>query len=336
VPEGPPATLNDFMTQPASAGGKSLSFNVVGTRYVGTVVRNVTDADIERATEVRGGGLATHPDGRPKVVMKVPLLMQPSAEFPTGVGVWYVKGNERSELLRAMEAAGAEPGPPRGGDIIDITYTHDEPSRAGMSPRKVKRVVYTKGNGVAPELPQAQQAAPPAYGQPTYGQQPAYGQQPQMQMAPPAPPQPQYQQQVPVAQGYAPSGLPDPNLAYQQATGQQMPPQAQFQQPQYAGTIPPEYSNGYGQPQAQQPPQDLQSAYNPMLQGVQVVPPTPGAAPAAPAYTNGAPPTVAASPSSAPGGPPPGWPADVPFIPGLTPDQARVAATMHHPAAAGQ
>jgi hypothetical protein len=306
------------MTQPASAGGKSLSFNIVGTRYTGTVVRNVTDADIERATEVgaRGaqGVYATHPDGRAKVVMKVPLLMQPSAEYPTGIGVWYVKGNERSELLRAMEAAGAEAGPPRGGDMIDITYTHDEPSRSGMSPRKVKRVVYTKGNGVGPELPQHQQYGP----QPAYDQQPQgyqqYGPQPTMQMAPPAPVQ--YAQQ------------PDPALAYQQATGQPMPPQVNgyapqpaqpvFQQPAFQGTIPPEYSQGYQQP----PPTGAPPAQ-----------PGPSGYPSAPAQPAGAPSPSSPATPPAPGGPPPGWPPDVAFIPGLTPEQARIAVTMHHPAA---
>lgn len=330
VPEAPPPTVSDFFEQPASAGGKALSFNVVGTRYVGTVVRDVTDADMERAREMGArpgmmGAVAKHPDGRDKINMKVPILLdQPTAEFPTGVAVWYVKGNERSELLRAMQMAGAEPGAPKGGDRIDITYTHDEPSRSGFNPRKVKRIVYTVGNGVLPQMPgpaQAQQpqpgygvpgpavppALPPAVPNPYAAyQQPAYTQPPQMQV----------------------TQQPDPALAYQQATGQQMPPQGyqqyapppqvqmappapaqtQFQPPVYAGSVPPEYSQGYQQ-----------------------APPTgPGAPQGAPnGYTNGAPPTAAASPSSNPGGPPPDWPADVPFIPGLKPEQARIAA-LHH------
>jgi hypothetical protein len=277
---GPPATLNDFMSQPASAGGKSLSFNVPGTRYVGTVIRNVTNADIERATEVGRGGAAVHPDGRPKLVMKVPLLMAPSAEYPTGVGVWYVKASERGELARAMEAAG-ESGAPKAGDVIEIVYTHDEPTRAGMSPRKVKRVTYTKGNGQPPELPQAQ-AAP---------QQPAYPQQ--------------FAQGGPVQPGGYPS--------YPAA-----PAQGQPGVTYYAQTF---------------PVPGTASAPHPVVRNYTATTPPPTAAPPAPAP--GASPTGAAFPSS-PGAPPPDWPADVPFVPGLTPEQARIAATMRHPAAAGQ
>ena len=327
TPEAPPPTVKDFFEQPASGGGKALSFNVVGTRYTGTVVRDVTDADMERAREMGSrpgmmGAVAKHPDGRDKVNMKVPLLLdQPTAEYPTGIAVWYVKGNERSELLRAMQMAGAEPGPPKGGDRVDITYTHDEPSRSGFNPRKVKHIVYTVGNGVLPQMPMAQQAVQqPGYAQPGitapppqpaplhYGEQYAPAPQPPQgyqQYAPQPQPQIQYAQPAPVQPQL------DPALAYQQATGQQMPPQPQFQQPAYQG----------------------QAYYDPdpraMQQYGQTVPPTPGAAAAPPGFTNGAPQTAAASPSSAPGGPPPDWPADVPFIAGLKPEQARIAA-LHH------
>lgn len=298
VAQGPPPTVEEFFNQPASGGGKALSFNVIGTRYSGTVIRDVTAADMELATELgsRPGmqsTVAKHPDGRPKVNMKVPLLLdQPTPEYPTGIAVWYVKANERSELLRAMQAAGiTEPGAPKGGDRIVIAYTHDEPSRTGFNPRKVKQVTYTRGDGTLPQLPQApqaQQAMPPQYGPPPV----------QQYAPPPAPGTPQ---------PYAP--LP--------AYAAQQPPQQQYAPPQPPQTAQEAYfgAQAYAQPPYQQ------------------APPTPGAAPAAPASTNGAPQTAAASPSSAPGGPPPNWPADVPFIPGLTPDQARIAATMHHPAA---
>jgi hypothetical protein len=293
------------------------------------------------------GDFAKHPDGRYKVNMKVPLLLdQPTPEFPTGIAVWYVKGNERSELLRAMQAAGIEkPGPPRGGDRIDITYTHDEPSRSGFNPRKVKYVVYTAGNGVLPQLPQAQLAANPQLNAPVWNAPPAQyapygGPGPSAMVQGPGggtvptgpggyPQQPvpvQYAQQLPpggygqgqtVMQSYPQQpGFPAPAAAgtYAGSAPQTTPPAFQ-------GTYPPEYSAGYGQQH------DYQQA-----------PPTgPGAPQGAPTgSTPGAQPTAPASPSSAPGGPPPGWPADVPFIPGLTPDQARIAATMHHPAAQPQ
>jgi hypothetical protein len=349
VPEGPPPTLNDFMTQPASAGGKSLPFNIPGTRYIGTVVRTITDADIEQATEVRGGGPAFHPDGRPKLIMKVPILMQPSPEYPTGIGVWYVKGNERSELKRAMEAAGADYPVPRGGDVIDVTYTHDEPGRSGMSPRKVKRVMYTVGNGIAPELPQANAGTQPIHPAPAQYQQPGY--QPPPNSAPPF-------------QTAPPQYMPDPALAYQQATGQPMPG---FPAPaaagQYATSAPPAMPPApgpYGQPQADWNPYAQQVPPGPQVPGntgwqqpqyqqnpfPTPVPAAPAAPPSGPVPPSGAPSPsyqqpgaipvtqqAVPAPPQVPGGPPPDWPADVPFIPGLTVDQARVAATMHHPAA---
>lgn len=261
-------TLKDFMDQPAGGGGPSLSFPHPGTSYGGIVIRNVTDADVQAQTDLVTGAVGKYSDGRPKLVMKVPLLLQqPNPAYPEGVGVWYVKGNDRAELARAMEAAGAQAGPPQAGDTITVTYTHDQPGRRGMNPTKIKRVEYVKGNGVAPVLPQAQQAGAQYITQP--GQ-----------------PLPPYQQT-----GQAPA------VAYPQATGQPM-------------LQPTQYQDQYGNP-VQFPPMAA-----------------PAPAPAQPA--------VPVSPyTPVPGGPPPDWPADVPFIPGLTPAQARVAQSMGHPAASG-
>lgn len=288
VQAGPPPSLKDWMTQPAG-GGNSLSFMQIGTSYSGTILRTVTSADIEVATEMQDRTkIAKYNDGRQKLIMKVPVLLDaPTAQYPDGSVTWVVKSNDRNELLRAMEAAGAQVDPELGfyrigaGDHISITYTHDQPSRNGMNPRKVKRVEYAVGNGVPPELPQAQlqgiATAASGYGQPP--QQPAYQQAPQ----------------------------PDPNLAYQQATGQPVPqpvvpvtPQQPFQ---------PQPGVAY---QYQEPPQFAPA------------PPTQPAAGATPGLPPGAQPTAPASPSN-PGGPGPDWPADVKFIPGLTPAQARTA-----------
>ncbi len=319
-PPGPPpeqvrGTLQGFMDQP-SGGNNSLAFMTLGTRYVGTVIRSVTDADVSPQTDMLTGAVGTYSDGRVKLVMKIPLLVQPSAQFPDGTATWYVKGHDRDELTRAMEAAGVEADPatgrlypPRAGDMIDVTYVSDRPGKRGMNPTKVKRVVYAKGNGIAPQVPQQVQAQQPV--------QPAYN--PQAQQPVQHPGQPQYQdafaayaaqqqaQYAPGAQNQgmnpyqnttvAPHQFPDQAQVYQQATGQQMPPQQQFA-PQQAQQFPPQ--------------------------------PGPVAQTAPPQFTNGAAPTGPAFPSNEP---PPDWPQGVPFIPGLTPAQAAVAATMHHPAA---
>ena len=326
-----PSTVRDFWDQPTS-GGKSLPFDRPGTRYLVTVIRSVTDADIVEQTDIRDPSqVATYRDGRPKKMMLVPVLLsQPTPEFPDGQAVWYVKGNTKGELTRAMEAAGIAPDPetgfmpaPRAGDVIDLTYTHDKPMGRGMNPMKVLRIVYTPGNGVGPDLS-------------GYGQAPV--QQPQYQ---PQQPQMQYAQmqpnvyQAPQGNGYMLQNpgqppqfqqYPDPAQAYQQATGQPMPPQQQFQpappqgfptvQPTGAMTAPPATAftgtqNGpYGQPNAD---------WNPYAQPQQ---PGPTAPPAPQGPPPGAPSTAPAAPSS----PPPDWPSDVPFRPGLTVEQARLAA----------
>lgn len=362
VPQQPPpeamrASVQDFMDQPATGGGPSLSFSTPGTRYTGTVVRNVGDPDIQPATDMRTGEIAKYTDGRVKYVMKVPLVMQPSAQYPEGIGVWYVKGNDRQELTRAMEAAGCEKDPetgqlypPRGGDVIDITFTHEQQGRRGMNPTKIKHVTYTRGNGQPPQMPgavqgqvidsqyaQQQSLQAVAQGQsgfPAPPQQPVnaqvYGQPAQVQAQPPGPaPQQQVYAQQPnpyqpaPAQYAAPSAPPmtqpayqppqvDPAAAYAQATGQPMPPQAP---PQFAQQYPGQPPQSAGWAASGQAPQGF-----------------PTAAPAAPGSMPGAQPTAPAFPSS-PGQPPADWPADVPFIPGLTPDMARIAAQVGHPAA---
>lgn len=333
LPPGPPppqqeqvrGTLQGFMDQPSS-GNNSLTFMALGTRYVGTVIRSVTDADIQPQTDMITGAVGTYSDGRVKLVMKIPLMVQPSAQFPDGTATWYVKGHDRDELTRAMEAAGVETDPatgrlfpPRAGDVIDVTYVSDRPGKRGMNPTKVKRVQYTKGNGIAPQVPQQVQQAQPV--------QPAYNPQwnPEVHYQPTqgtsyAPPAQQYTVtnvmpgtygQPPAPQMPVPSMMPDPQQAYQQATGQPMPPQGQqFHQPF------PTQQQAYQQAPAQPMPA-----------------PGPAAPTAQPGYTNGAAPTGPAFPSNEP---PPDWPPGVPFIPGLTPQQAAVAATMHHPAASVQ
>jgi hypothetical protein len=324
TPPVAPPTLREFMNQPAG-GGNSLSFMQAGTRYSGTVIRTVTTADVDFATEMQDQTkVAKFRDGREKLILKVPLLLDaPSAAYPDGTAIWILKSNDRNELMRAMEAAGAQIDPELGfyriqaGDWLSVTYTHDQPSGRGLNPRKVKAVEYRVGNGMPPQMPQYQpdqQFQQDPYGQqylapqqqfqpPQQGYQ-QYGPQPTMQMAQPAP----YQQPA----------FQDPAAAYQQATGQPMqPPPQQYQQapPQPGQYPPPETPSGYPVQQYQQAP--------PQGNGF---PPTQGAPAAPPGYTPGAQPTGSASPSN--GSPPPNWPADVPFIEGLTPEMARTVRDM--------
>jgi len=119
-------SIDDFYSQPSTGGGKSLSFpnGQFGTRYIGIVTRPITSGDIQQQTNTQGVP-QTFKDGRPKFVMKVPLQMQPSQTHPDGLAQWYVKGQARDELVRAMTEAGAPAGPPEAGAIIDVTYVSD-------------------------------------------------------------------------------------------------------------------------------------------------------------------------------------------------------------------
>jgi hypothetical protein len=326
-----PPSLREFMNQPAG-GGNSLSFMQVGTRYSGTVIRTVTGADVDFAYDMQDRTkISKFNDGREKLILKVPILLdQPNAQYPDGTAIWVLKSNDRNELMRAMEAAGAQSDPelgffrPQAGDWLSVTYTHDQPSRNGMNPRKVKAVEYRVGNGVPPQMPQAQVPQPVQYAQP---QQQVWNpqvpgntawQQPQYQQNPVATPQPQppqwaHEQLYQQANGWAPSNAP------MAAAGLAAPQYRVGDGPHLDAPAPqpPQFDPA----QAQQFQQQYQQPSFPQPQGGGF-PPTQGAPAAQPGSTPGAPPTGPASPSNVP---PPDWPADVPFVQGLTPAMARTA-----------
>jgi hypothetical protein len=228
APQAPPqqplarGTLSDFYGQPSGGGGPALKFSQIGQSYAGVIARDVTDADIRQQTAFQTGVPLTYRDGSPKLAMIVPILLAsgPTPEFPEGIANWWVKGGDRDELLRAMQAAGAQPDAdgvyrPRGGDPISVTYTHDKPGRAGMNATKMKAVQYQVGaQAQAPVAPAPQQVAQQAFNQ-VMPQAPV--QQPQLQS-----PQPPPQNAAPAA---VPAGLtPQQAAMVAQLAGQQIPP----------------------------------------------------------------------------------------------------------------
>lgn len=185
APAGPPlptGTLDGFYEQPSGGGGPSFKFNgkAVGTTYTGIVARTVTNADVRAQTD-QGGRPVTFKDGRTKFVMVVPMQVAPSPEFPEGVAGWWVKGQARDELARAMDEAGAPAGPPEAGAAIRVTLIGMRPI-PGMNPAFQYRVEYVRPGGAAPveQVPEAgayyvsptqQVAAPVQYQQPPMPQQ---------------------------------------------------------------------------------------------------------------------------------------------------------------------
>lgn len=152
-PPPPPGSLDTFYQQPSSGGGPSFKFMdsttrqpQVGKSYAGFVARPVTDADV-RAQTTEGGQVQTFKDGRPKFVMVVPMQVQPSQEFPEGIAGWWVKGQARDELARAMAEAGAPAGPPEAGAFIRVTLAGIRPI-PGRNPAYQYRVEYVRPGGV--------------------------------------------------------------------------------------------------------------------------------------------------------------------------------------------
>lgn len=150
APPPPPvnATLDDFFGQPSSGGGPSLKFTDKpdGYSYSGVVARPITKGDVQQQTEMGTNRPATYRDGRPKLVMLVPLDVPASQEHPDGRAVWYVRGQARDDLVRAMAEAGAPAGPPEAGARITVTRVGTRPV-PNMSPAIQYRVTYARPTG---------------------------------------------------------------------------------------------------------------------------------------------------------------------------------------------
>lgn len=200
LPPPPAGTLDDFFDQPGGGAGPSWKFKdkPINTWYIGTVARDITNADIQAQTEPGTGRVLTFKDGRTKFVMVVPMVFAPSQEFPDGQAGWYVKGQARDELARAMSAAGAPQGPPEAGATIRVTLTAHRSTPMGTA--FTYQVEYWRPNGVAPVAPAA--APEPVYAPP---QQPMFNpndpaQWQAAQQANPSLGQPPMAQQIPTQQ----------------------------------------------------------------------------------------------------------------------------------------
>lgn len=153
APPAPPPTvagsLDEFFNQP-STGTKAWVFKdrPVGTTYSGIVARPVSSADVRQQTDQHGNG-QRYMDGRPKFVMVVPMLVSPTAEFPQGQASWWVKGQARDELARAMAEAGAPVGPPEAGAGITVQFVGLRPI-PGMNPAHQYRVTYVRPQNAPP------------------------------------------------------------------------------------------------------------------------------------------------------------------------------------------
>lgn len=270
-------SLDDYYSQPTAGGGPSISWSAnngtvqkpLGTTYAGIVARDVTHGDVQQDTDPKTGAGKFYRDGRPRFVMKVPLkqvlggptpqqLGPAPQEFPEGEAQWFVRGQARDELTRAMTAAGlGERSAPKEGDVISVTLVERRPSRGGGMPANIVQVTFQPGPrhqvGAAQEpaaaggqttgaaSPAPVQASPPAAAPVQQQEQPYYQQQTQAyaQQAQPGPAQPVEQQgpQAAQAQWAQPVQQQAPQQQ-QQAPQQQQPAQPQQQLTPPAGLDP--------------------------------------------------------------------------------------------------
>jgi hypothetical protein len=225
-------TLDSFFSQPSVGGGLSWQFNQqtpVGTRYVGMVARPVNRGDVEYQTAPSPypnapAQVLTYKDGRPKELLKVPMLVPIDQRYTEGRAQFYVQGGTRDELARAMAAAGAPEGPPEDGALIVATkaseyrnnfgtmsariaveyyrpgpQTDQAALSMGITPSKAHEVPAGAAPAAAPApAPAPQQLAPPAPQHVAAQVPPVQPQQAPQQAAPPA---------QPPAPGPAPTGL---------------------------------------------------------------------------------------------------------------------------------
>src|SRR5262249_33456156 len=165
MPNGPaapaapaiPGTLDGFYGQQSSGGGPAFKVKApdgspqINKSYVGMVERTPGDADIRQATN-SAGVPQTFKNGSPKWIMVVPMIVQQGPEFPEGRAGWWVKGQARDELARAMAEAGAPAGPPEAGAGIRVTLVGTRPV-PGMNPAYQYRVEYMRPNSTAAVIP---------------------------------------------------------------------------------------------------------------------------------------------------------------------------------------
>jgi hypothetical protein len=237
APPPPPQhfDIDDFYDQPA-ASGKSIAgwFTTPGQSISGVVARAISKADIRPQTDMQTKQPRYYSDHTPMVTMTIPLLVQPSADFPDGRAAWIVSASDRPDLEMAMQQAGVPANakgnmpPPEAGAVITITFIGLKQIPGFGVPKKVKRVTYqrpatvTNGNGSG----QAQQALPPSATAPAPSTAPGMPAAPATAASPP--PQPPWEQ----PQQYAPA---PPPPQYQPA-----PPQAPYAQDPYQQQPPPQ------------------------------------------------------------------------------------------------
>lgn len=165
--ELPVGTLTDFYNQPQSANGKSLAFDELGDGYIIQVSREIVDGDVRAQTD-DGGNPTYYRDGRPKLVLVLPVSVYQSqtAQKPMGplsegvqdAALW-VKGKDWAALAAAMKSAGWDGVLPEVGAFIKVIFVKKQKNRPPMNDTKIKEFQYIRPEGAPAAAPDNQQTA---------------------------------------------------------------------------------------------------------------------------------------------------------------------------------
>jgi hypothetical protein len=151
-----PGSLAAFYTQPAVGGGAALKIKNVGEWAVGVVNRQLGDADTQQQTGVGQNANVpqTFRDGRPKMILKVPLNVPKSADHQDGVAKWWCGPGARDQLNAAIGRTGqpmrtvqTPNGPvqfhvPEPGAFVVVKLAGKRSSGPGMNDANVWEVSY--------------------------------------------------------------------------------------------------------------------------------------------------------------------------------------------------
>ena len=154
-------------------GGKSASFDTIGTTHTGTIIE---PPRVENQTDIKTGEVKTFDNGDPRKQMVIVLQTDerdPSVEDDDGVRRLYVKGSPKPESKSLTAAIGAAVKAAKAnglevGGRLTVTYVGDGPQeQRGFNPPKQYAAAYeppSVGASAAFLAPQEQpaQAAPAA------------------------------------------------------------------------------------------------------------------------------------------------------------------------------
>lgn len=166
------ATLSAFYTQPSVGGGPKLKFEKgnVQTQHYCILTRKATDADTMFQTGMpntpQAGQIQRFKDGTEKVIVKYPVHVRPSQEYPDGQARWWASNVERDLLSAACARAGVPittvqtpQGPkqyyePEPGALILVRKLGTRPSGPGLNDANKWDVQYWRPDQARIAAPQ--------------------------------------------------------------------------------------------------------------------------------------------------------------------------------------